>query len=211
MTPDQLNAHRERRFLSFLVGVGITAAIVIVLGGRWLGTLDCDAGCKPAELAKAISDARTVLAQLLLAAGTGGTLYFTWRNYVRSVDEANDARARSNETQALVRESRTSDNFIKAVEQLGNRESAKPLSDVAMGKTLRRMGVHDATVHGFRSSFRDWWRRDELPARDRRGGACPCDRRQVGTGLRGDALEKRRALMAEWGAFISALPAKEPK
>jgi hypothetical protein len=28
---------------------------------------------------------------------------------------------------------------------------------------------------------------------------------------RGDALEKRRALMAEWGAFISALPAKEPK
>src|ERR1700730_1142530 len=25
-----------------------------------------------------------------------------------------------------------------------------------MGKTLRRMGVHDATVHDFRSSFRDW-------------------------------------------------------
>jgi hypothetical protein len=40
MTPDQLNVsqvpHRERRFLGFLVGVGITAAIVIVLA-RYIG------------------------------------------------------------------------------------------------------------------------------------------------------------------------------
>ncbi len=32
----------------------------------------------------------------------------------------------------------------------------RPLSGMAMEILLRRMGIEDATVHGFRSSFRDW-------------------------------------------------------
>ena len=32
----------------------------------------------------------------------------------------------------------------------------KPLSNMAMEMMLRRMKIKDATVHGFRSSFRDW-------------------------------------------------------
>jgi hypothetical protein len=32
----------------------------------------------------------------------------------------------------------------------------KPLSNMAMEMVLRRMMIEDATVHGFRSSFRDW-------------------------------------------------------
>jgi hypothetical protein len=32
----------------------------------------------------------------------------------------------------------------------------KPLSNMAMEMMLRRMKVENATVHGFRSSFRDW-------------------------------------------------------
>jgi hypothetical protein len=32
----------------------------------------------------------------------------------------------------------------------------KPLSDIAMEMVLRRMKIEDATVHEFRSSFRDW-------------------------------------------------------
>jgi integrase len=32
----------------------------------------------------------------------------------------------------------------------------KPLSNMAMEMVLRRVKVEDATVHGFRSSFRDW-------------------------------------------------------
>src|SRR5258705_6395966 len=32
----------------------------------------------------------------------------------------------------------------------------KPLSNMAMEMVLRRMNIQDATVHGFRSSFRDW-------------------------------------------------------
>jgi integrase len=34
----------------------------------------------------------------------------------------------------------------------GNRS----LSHVAMAKVFRRLGVEGATVHGFRSAFRDW-------------------------------------------------------
>ena len=32
----------------------------------------------------------------------------------------------------------------------------KPLSNMAMEMTLRRMKINNATVPGFRSSFRDW-------------------------------------------------------
>ena len=32
----------------------------------------------------------------------------------------------------------------------------KPLSNMAMEMLLRRMKIENATVHGFRSSFRDW-------------------------------------------------------
>lgn len=32
----------------------------------------------------------------------------------------------------------------------------KPLSKMAMEMVLRRMKIESATVHGFRSSFRDW-------------------------------------------------------
>jgi integrase len=32
----------------------------------------------------------------------------------------------------------------------------KPLSNMALEMVLRRMKIEDATVHGFRSSFRDW-------------------------------------------------------
>src|SRR4051794_31915031 len=33
---------------------------------------------------------------------------------------------------------------------------ARPLSHVAMSNVMRRMKIEGATVHGFRSAFRDW-------------------------------------------------------
>ena len=80
----------------------------------------------------------------------------------------------------------------------------RPLSIMAMEMMLRRMKV-EVTVHGFRSSFRDW------------AGECTAFPREIAeTALahvvgdaterayrRGDALEKRRALMEAWSAFIS--------
>src|SRR4051812_40326883 len=38
---------------------------------------------------------------------------------------------------------------------VGQRPS-KPLSGMAMEMLLRRLKINNATVHGFRSSFRDW-------------------------------------------------------
>jgi integrase len=79
----------------------------------------------------------------------------------------------------------------------------KPLSNMAMEMVLRRMKVENATVHGFRSSFRDW-----------AGNVSSFPRELVETALahvigdkaeqayrRSDALEKRRKLMEAWAAY----------
>jgi integrase len=81
----------------------------------------------------------------------------------------------------------------------------KPLSNMAMQMMLRRMKIHDATVHGFRSSFRDW-----------AGNVSNFSRELIETALahvigdkaeqayrRSDALEKRRKLMDAWAAYCT--------
>ena len=83
------------------------------------------------------------------------------------------------------------------------RKPGKPLPHTAMDWVLRRMNVHDATVHGFRSSFRDW-----------AGNVSTFPREVVETALahvigdkaeqayrRSDALEKRRTLMEAWAGY----------
>jgi integrase len=82
----------------------------------------------------------------------------------------------------------------------------KPLSSMAMEMVLRRMNIQDATVHGFRSSFRDW-----------AGNVSSFPREVVETALahvigdkaeqayrRSDALEKRRCLMDAWATYCGA-------
>ena len=79
------------------------------------------------------------------------------------------------------------------------------LSDMTLTAVLRRLGV-DATVHGFRSSFRDWaGERTTFP----REVAEAALAHRVGNEVelayrRGDALEKRRKLMVAWERFIAA-------
>ena len=55
----------------------------------------------------------------------------------------------------------------------------RPLSGMAMEMLLRRLKIENATVHGFRSSFRDWCGDEtELPPRDCRGRARSPDRQR---------------------------------
>jgi len=81
----------------------------------------------------------------------------------------------------------------------------KPLSHMAMEMMLRRMKIEGATVHGFRSAFRDW-----------AGNETGYPRELIETALahvigdkaeqayrRSDALEKRRDLMAAWAAYCA--------
>ena len=78
------------------------------------------------------------------------------------------------------------------------------MSDATMSAVLKRMGVH-ATVHGFRSSFRDWcgdytnYPRDLAEQCLAHGADDPVEAAY----RRGDALERRREIMNEWSKFVA--------
>jgi integrase len=85
----------------------------------------------------------------------------------------------------------------------------RPLSNMALEMALRRMKVTDATVHGFRSSFRDWCGEETHFPREIAEAALA---HAVGNAAeqayrRGDALEKRRALMNAWDEFCGSAKA----
>lgn len=78
-----------------------------------------------------------------------------------------------------------------------------PLSDMTLTAVLKRMSRHDVTVHGFRSTFRDWVA--ELTAH-------PADLAEMALAhkipvrveasyRRGDMFMKRRQLMADWADY----------
>ncbi len=71
---------------------------------------------------------------------------------------------------------------------------------------LRRLKVEGATVHGFRSSFRDWCGEETSFPREIAEAALA---HKVGNEVerayrRGDALEKRRKLMQAWADYCMA-------
>jgi integrase len=83
-------------------------------------------------------------------------------------------------------------------------QAGKPISNMAMLSVMRGMNL-DATVHGFRSSFRDW-------AAERTGFPHEvCEMALAHTipnaaeaaYRRGDLFEKRRKLMNAWTEFVS--------
>ena len=81
----------------------------------------------------------------------------------------------------------------------------RPLSNMAMQMLLRRMGIGHVTVHGFRSTFRDWCaEKTDFP----REVAEQALAHVIGNAVerayrRGDALDKRRELMSAWANFCS--------
>ena len=91
-------------------------------------------------------------------------------------------------------------------------QKRKPLSNMAMLQTLRRMERGDLTVHGFRSSFRDWAaERTTYPAEVAEAALAHVVGDKVEAAYRrGDLFDKRRKLMAAWAAFCTS-PAIESK
>lgn len=82
----------------------------------------------------------------------------------------------------------------------------KPLSNMAMAMTLRRMGRGDLTVHGFRSTFRDWAaERTNFPSEIAEMALAHAVGSKVEAAYRrGDMFERRRRIMAEWAKFCGA-------
>jgi integrase len=87
-----------------------------------------------------------------------------------------------------------------------------PLSDMSLTAVLRRMGRKEITVHGFRSTFRDW-------CAESVGNAFPrevCEHalahslpdKVEAAYRRGDLIDKRKVLMQLWADYCAALPNK---
>jgi integrase len=85
----------------------------------------------------------------------------------------------------------------------------KPLSNMAMLKVLERMKRADLTVHGFRSTFRDWAGEATHHPREviEHALAHRLKDKAEAAYQRGDLFEKRRVLMADWAAFLEKKPA----
>jgi integrase len=97
---------------------------------------------------------------------------------------------------------------IAILEKLAGGSLVFPLSTNAMAATLHRMG-EKITVHGFRSSFRDWCGNETSFPREIAEG---CLAHSTGDATerayrRSDALQKRRALMEAWAAFLGGAAA----
>lgn len=153
---------------------------------------------------------------ILTAARTGETLGATWKEF--DLDNAlwviPGARMKEGEEHRVPLSSAA----LALLETLdGNRKpdeflfpgmkDGKPLSNMAMLMLLRRMNIEGATVHGFRSAFRDWAADTQLQFP--REIAEQALSHAVGSEVerayrRGDALEKRRELMEIWATYLAA-------
>jgi len=83
--------------------------------------------------------------------------------------------------------------------------AGKPLSDATLATALEAAGGGDFTPHGFRSTFRDWATEIAHAPREIAEAALS---HAVGDAVersyaRSDALDRRRALMAEWAKYAA--------
>ena len=84
----------------------------------------------------------------------------------------------------------------------------QPLSDMSLSAVLKRAKLGHYTVHGFRSTFRDWAGETTDYPRELVEAALA---HTIGSKVerayrRGDALERRRVLMAAWAGFLDRPP-----
>lgn len=88
-------------------------------------------------------------------------------------------------------------------------KKGKPLSNMACLQLLKRMDRSDLTVHGFRSSFRDWAGESTAHPREVVEHAMSHQLKDKAEAAyaRGTLLERRRVLMADW-ALHCAKPAQ---
>jgi integrase len=110
-----------------------------------------------------------------------------------------------------------SDGAMRVLAELGDRRAGgaylfpgarpgKPLSNMALLMTLRRMGRGDVTVHGFRSTFRDWAAEaTNFPAEVAEMALAHAvgDKAEAAY-RRSDLFDKRRQLADSWADFCEA-------
>ena len=85
--------------------------------------------------------------------------------------------------------------------------NGKSLSNMSLSAVLKRMGRKDVTVHGFRSTFRDWVAEETAhsPEVAEMSLSHTIPNRVEAAYRRGNLLEKRRALLTEWEEYCMGL------
>jgi integrase len=156
--------------------------------------------------------ARALEFAILTAARTGEVIGVTWdeidlgsRTWIVPANRMKGHREHrvplSDRAVALLEEMQgtRSDKFVFS------RHGGKPLSNMALLMMLRRMGRSDVTAHGFRSSFRTWAaERTGFPREVVEAALAHVIGNKVEAAYqRGDMLDKRRELMAEWGEYCA--------
>ena len=156
---------------------------------------------------------------ILTACRTGETLHARWDEF----DIDNALWIIPGQRTKMEREHRVplSDKCLMLLENLEKRRLSayifpssrlhKPLSSMAMAMQLRRMNRSDITVHGFRSSFRDWAAETTAYPREvcELALAHSIASKTEAAYRRGDLLEKRRELMQEWANYCFTDPNKK--
>lgn len=85
----------------------------------------------------------------------------------------------------------------------------KPLSDMTLTKVLRTTGLAErTTVHGFRSSFRDWCAETGKTREIAEAALAHSISGVEGAYFRSDLFDQRRRLMADWAGYLSGADAK---
>ena len=81
-------------------------------------------------------------------------------------------------------------------------KNGKPLSNMALPMLLRRMNL-DITVHGFRSTFRDWVAEETTHSSDvaEKALAHAVANKVEAAYRRGDLLEHRKRMMTDWESY----------
>lgn len=90
-----------------------------------------------------------------------------------------------------------------------NRSNGKPMSNAGMSSVLKRLGRTDITVHGFRSTFRDYVA-EKTNTSERTAEAALAHKLKDASEAayqRGDLIEKREILMQTWANYC--YPTKE--
>ena len=81
----------------------------------------------------------------------------------------------------------------------------RPISDATLSKLLRTTGLAgQATVHGFRSSFRDWCADTGQPRELAEAALAHTVGGVEGAYFRSDLFERRRKLMDAWAQYLTA-------
>lgn len=159
--------------------------------------------------------ARALEVTILCATRTNETLQMTWseidfdegvwtvpaERMKMGLEHRIPLPARANETlRSLAKDSNCPpDGFVFAGQKMG-----KPLSQMSMTMVLRRMKLGHFTVHGMRSSFRDYIgdMTDHPESIVEQALAHQIGDETMRAYRRGDAFHKRRKLMRDWESYL---------